>query len=116
MIYVIAAIAMAIRIAIGLVVLGIAVNALVDCLRTSAADFTRADKRSKNFWGLLTAAGTLVSALYLLSAFTFGDTGFGSGLIFELAAAIIAGVYLADVRPAVSQYRNWGKKTPGNSW
>lgn len=81
--------------ALSLVAAVIAVVALVDAIRRPAVNFVREGKRTKPFWMALTAAATLVCGLTALS-------GNGSGGIFQLVAACIACVYLADVKPAVS--------------
>lgn len=86
--------------------------AVFDCLRRSATQFERAWKRTKNFWLALTGGAAVVTALSALfatmSLVRAGYPGTGS-LILMLIAATIAGVYLADVRPAVSgESRNPG--------
>lgn len=87
--------------AAGVVVAVLSVMALVDCLRRPADNFRAMGKLSKGAWLGMTAAATVVSVLSIVTAS-------GSSL-FTLAAAVVAGVYLADVRPAVS-----GKS--GYSW
>lgn len=68
--------------------------ALVDCLRRPTANFSALGKLSKGAWsGILTAA-TLITVVGVV--WSFGTS------LFTLAAAVAAGVYLADVRPAVS--------------
>lgn len=68
--------------------------ALIDCLRRPQANFAALGKLTKGAWsGILTAA-TLITV-----AGVFWSTGTS---LLTLAAAVVAGVYLADVRPAVS--------------
>lgn len=90
--------------AVGLVAFGLALWSLVDAATRPATAFTSAGKRTKTFWLVLTGVAT---------ALTF--VGFGGGLsFFTLGAAIIAGIYLADVRPAVQPYsRRRGRGGPG---
>ena len=84
---------------LGLVILVLAVWALVDCLRHKESRFTQEGKRTKGFWTGLTAASVAVAVL---------STLFGSSLgLFQLLAACIACVYLADVKPAVSGKGGW---------
>ena len=47
---------------LGLVALGVQLWALVDCLRTKAANFERAYKKTKGFWTGITVAATVVGA------------------------------------------------------
>ncbi|WP_324290654.1 DUF2516 family protein [Arthrobacter sp. H14-L1] len=97
---------------LGLLALALSLWALADCLRTKPSDFERMDKRTKGFWVGITLAATVVSALFVLTPVL------GFFLIFELAATTGAGVYLADVRPAVSDARRGGKRNRGpyGSW
>ncbi len=82
------------------VVAVICVWALVDCLRRPAANFTAMGKLSKPAWLGITGVATIVSVV--------GVVFLSPSSFFMIAAAVGAGVYLADVKPAVS-----GK---GNSW
>lgn len=98
--------------AITLVVAVLALIAVLDCVRRPAVQFERAWKRTKPFWLALTggaAVVTVFSAVFsTLSLVRLGVPGTGS-LLLMLIAATIAGVYLADVRPAVSgQSKNPG--------
>lgn len=72
--------------------------ALVDCLTQKRAAFPAADKLTKPAWvAILFIAGALGSYLgqpYAPSA-VLG--------IFSLVSVVAAGVYLADVRPAVRE-------------
>ena len=81
-----------IDIALALVVAGLAVWAFVDCLTKAPVQFQRAFKRTKGFWLALTGGAALFSLLGVLGAGFF---------LFALISATAAGVYLADVRPAV---------------
>jgi len=91
--------------AITLVVAALSLMAVLDCVRRSAPQFERAWKRTKTFWLALTAGAAVVSVLSAvfstLALFSNGFPGQGS-LILMLIAATISGVYLADVKPAVS--------------
>ena len=67
--------------------------ALLTALQATDYAFTSAGKRTKGFWVAVTAGCTVVSALILLTPF--------NSLLFQLIVAVAAGVFMADVRPAV---------------
>lgn len=90
--------------ALGLVALGIEVWALSDCVRRPGTAFEAAFKRTKGFWLALTGGALVVGVLSVLSS----RGGFN---LFQLVAIIAACVYLADVKPAISQTSGRG----GNS-
>jgi len=99
--------------AITLVVAVLALLAALDCVRRSAVQFERAWKRTKTFWLALTGGAAVVSVFSAvfstLQLVSFGVPRSGS-LILMLVAATIAGVYFADVRPAVAgESRNPGR-------
>ena len=64
--------------------------ALVDCTTRKGPAFPAAGKLTKPTWMLMTGVAALVSLL----------PGVG---ILAMVAAVVAGVYLADVRPAVRE-------------
>lgn len=76
---------------VGVAVFAMMVWALVDCARTRADAFPAAGKRTKQFWLLLTGGATLIGFIFLTHPFN----------IFNLVAVVAAGVYHADVKPAV---------------
>ncbi len=72
--------------------------ALVDCLTRKAAAFPAADKLTKPAWTMI----LLIAGF--LGSFFGRPTGPGTVLgIFSLVSAVVAAVYLADVRPAVRE-------------
>ena len=91
--------------AITVVVAVLALLAALDCVRRSPVQFERAWKRTKSFWLALTGGAAAPAAqgddLISMALLAVGVPGTGS-LILMLISATIAGVYLADVRPAVS--------------
>lgn len=94
-----------------LAVLGMSLWALVDVLRRPADAFPYADKRTKGFWGAIMALAVLLAFISL----PLPPAG-GMGLIlFTLLSAVAAGIYLADVRPAVRHYRHRGQGG-GSRW
>ncbi len=74
---------------LGLAVLAVCVFALVDAVRRPAGAFAAAGKLTKTKWVAILAVASLIS---------FAGLG-GLGLI--VISLVAAGVYLADVRPAL---------------
>lgn len=77
--------------------LAIEVFAFVHALRTRADAFVAAGKRTKNFWLAITGVAALLGFVSL------GNLG-----IFTILGVVAAGVYLADVRPAVETVQGRG--------
>jgi hypothetical protein len=71
--------------------------ALLDCLTRKAAAFPAADKLTKPAWSAILLISGLLGTL-LGPPSTSGVVG-----VFSLISAIVAAVYLADVRPAVRE-------------
>lgn len=91
----------------GFVALGIQLWAMIDCLLAKPTEFERADKRNKNFWVAITVAAAFVGVLNLLTR------GLGFFFILDVVACVAAGVYLADVRPALRGIRRGGGRPMG---
>lgn len=89
-----------------LTALGLAVEvwALIACLRHPAPNYPRAGKRSKRFWLLILLAASLVGFLCV----PLSPAGGVLPIWLGLGAAAAAGVYLADVEPALRQLRGRG--------
>ena len=87
--------------------LGVEVLALVDCVRRRADAFTAAGKRTKPFWLLVTGVAVLLGFVALQSVGLLG-----------IIAIVAAGVYLADVKPALDQVmgRGQGNQGPYGPW
>ncbi len=88
---------------LSLAALGVEIYALVDCARRRADAFTAAGKRTKGFWLGITMVATLLG---------FVSVG-GLGGILAIVAVIAAGVYLADVKPALDQVMGKGRSSEG---
>lgn len=82
-----------VAIVLGVALFAMQLFALVDCVRQRADAFTAAGKLSKPAWLALTGVAALIGFLVILSPIS----------IFEIVAVVAAGVYLADVRPALQQ-------------
>jgi len=78
--------------------LGVEVYAFVDCVRRRADAFVAAGKRTKQFWLLVTGLAVVLGFVSLRSI------GF-----LAIVAIIAAGVYLADVKPALDQVMGRGR-------
>ncbi|MBO0596379.1 DUF2516 family protein [Nesterenkonia sp. E16_7] len=83
------------HLAFALVCLGLAIVALVKCIPKNAQRFDIAFKRTKGFWLGMTGGAVVLALLGAAGAGPFG-------LIFPVAAACMAMVYLTDVNPEVS--------------
>ncbi|MFW5473736.1 DUF2516 family protein [Knoellia sp. CPCC 206450] len=77
--------------------LAIEVFAFIHALRTRPDAFVAAGKRTKNFWLAVTGVAALLGFVSL------GNLG-----IFTILGVVAAGVYLADVRPAVETVQGRG--------
>lgn len=77
---------------LGLLALGAEVFALLHAVRQRPDAFTATGKQSKNFWIAALAIATLMGVAAL------GGIGF-----LAIIGIVIAGVYLADVRPAIDE-------------
>ncbi|MGX6397179.1 DUF2516 family protein [Rothia kristinae] len=90
-----------INLALALLLVVLAIYAFVTAVSAQPSAFEVMGKRTKGFWLALTGGSLLVA---LLSAWTsFG--GGSSSLFLQLVAAVIIGVYLADVKPEVAPRR-----------
>ncbi|UNX54519.1 DUF2516 family protein [Georgenia sp. TF02-10] len=97
--------------ALALVMLGLELWALVDAARRPAGAFTTAGKRTKTFWLVLLGVAAVIGFVAIPPPLGIGLMG---GFL-QLLAVVPAGVYLADVRPAV---RGYGRRRPprGGGW
>jgi Protein of unknown function (DUF2516) len=78
-----------------LVLLGVKVFALVNCLTYSAESYTAANKLTKPAWAIILGLGLAVQILL----------GGGPIGLLNIVFTIAAFVYLADVRPALAGLR-----------
>ncbi len=86
------------QVVIGVGVLAMMLWALLDCARTRPDAFVAAGKRTKTFWLLLTGVATAVGFIFVFSPFN----------LFNVIAIVAAGVYHADVRPALKAVQGRG--------
>jgi hypothetical protein len=101
--------------ALALVMFAIEVWALIDAATRPAPAFLTAEKRTKRFWVAVTAAAAAIGFVAIPPPLGIGL--FGGFLQF--VAVVPAGVYLADVRPAVRGYGGGSRRRPprsGGGW
>ncbi len=79
--------------ALGLIAFAMQVFALVDALRHRPDAFIAASKRTKQFWVIVLAVAVALGFVSITNPLN----------IFSLLAVVGAGIYLADVRPALRQ-------------
>lgn len=89
------------QVVVGVAVFAMMLWALIDCARTRADAFVAASKRTKQFWLLFTGGAALIGFIFMFNPFS----------IFNVIAVVAAGVYLADVRPAVKSVQGRGGST-----
>ncbi|MBB2892796.1 DUF2516 family protein [Flexivirga oryzae] len=78
---------------LGVVLFAMQLFALVDCLRQRTDAFPAAGKRTKSLWLAITGVAAALGLLSITAPLN----------MFEIIAVVGAGVYLADVRPALQQ-------------
>jgi hypothetical protein len=92
--------------------LGMQSFALVDALRQRPAVFAAAGKLTKQIWTAILALAVVFGVLSLpVGPFSLGPLNF-----LNLAAVVAAGVYLADVRPALRRIAGGGSSGPYGRW
>jgi hypothetical protein len=92
---------------LGLAALGLEAWAFVDALRRRPDAFVAADKRTKGFW--LAVTGVALAVGFVTFTSIVGMLG--------LLAVIAAGVYLADVKPALDRVMGKGRRDgPYGPW
>ena len=89
--------------AFGLGSLGLSLFGLIDALRNRPDAFTAAGKRTKNFWLVVLGVAVALSFYSVLSPFSLP----------WILAVVGAGVYAADVRPALRKVMGRGSSGDG---
>ena len=83
---------------LGLLAFAMQVFALVDAVRNRPDAFVAAGKRTKQFWLIVLGVAAALGFVSILNPLN----------IFSLLAVVGAGIYLADVRPALRQVSGGG--------
>ncbi|GAB3244720.1 DUF2516 family protein [Kineosporia babensis] len=91
---------------IGVLALGVMAFALVDALRQRTDAFTAAGKLTKPIWLAILGVATAIGVIFVGYPFN----------VFNLIAFVAAGVYLADVRPAIKSITGGGNSGPYGRW
>ena len=91
---------------IGVLAVGMQAYALVDALRQRTDAFTAAGKLTKTIWLAILGVATAIGVIFLQNPFS----------VFNLIAFVAAGVYLADVRPAIKSITGGGNSGPYGRW
>ena len=104
----IALIQMWIFLLLAVALLAVEVWALINALRFRADAYVAAGKRTKVFWCVLTGVSVLLGFLSLPY-----PVGRGGSMLFMIAGVVIAGIFLADVLPALKRVMG---RAAGNRW
>jgi hypothetical protein len=95
--------------------MGADIFAFVDALRQKPQAFTAAGKLTKQLWLLISGVAAAVGFIFFVVQLNTP----GSLAVFNfvnLIALVAAGVYLADVRPAVRSISGGGNSGPYGGW
>ncbi|GAA4596034.1 DUF2516 family protein [Planotetraspora phitsanulokensis] len=88
--------------------------ALIHAIRIPKGAFPAAGKQTKPLWLVILGLAALFT---FAAAVNWRGAGLGLPNIFTIAAVIAAGIYLADVKPAVNGYRRGGgNQGPYGPW
>ncbi|MGY5765576.1 DUF2516 family protein [Brachybacterium sp. DNPG3] len=93
---------------LAVILFAVEVWAFVNALRFRPDAYVAASKRTKTFWAVLTGVAMLLGFLSLPY-----PIGGGSTRLLMLIGIVIAGVFLADVLPALKQVMG---RASGNRW
>lgn len=92
---------------LGLAALALEVFAFVDAIRHRPDAYVAAGKRTKQFWTIVTGVSALVGFVFMFSPLN----------LLGILAVVGAGIYLADVRPALRQVSGRGSaQGPYGPW
>ncbi|GHE30657.1 hypothetical protein GCM10017673_36690 [Streptosporangium violaceochromogenes] len=98
---------------LSIIAFGMSAWALFHSIRTPARAFAITGKQTKKLWLIILSLATLFS---FASAVGYFGLGLGQLNFFAIAAVIAAGIYLADVKPAVSEVGKGGNQGPYGPW
>ena len=96
-----------VQLALGVAAFAFTLFALVDAVRQRPDAYTAAGKQTKNLWLLLLGIAAAVGFVSVYNPLN----------MFDLIAVVVAGVYMADVRPAVRGMTGGsGRSGPYGPW
>lgn len=104
----VALIQMWIFLVLAVALLAVELWAFVNAVRFRPDAYVAASKRSKVFWCVLTGVAVLLGFLSLPY-----PVGGGSSMLFMIGGVVIAGIFLADVLPALKRVMG---RAQGNRW
>ncbi|MCT9934782.1 DUF2516 family protein [Planotetraspora sp. A-T 1434] len=87
--------------------------ALIHAVRIPSRAFPAAGKQTKQLWLIILGLATLFT---FAAAVNYMGIGMGLPSFFTIVAVIASGIYLADVKPAVNEYRGGGNQGPYGPW
>lgn len=94
---------------LALALLAVEVWAFANAIRFRPDAYVAAGKRTKTFWCVLTGVAMLLGFLSLPYPIGSG----GASMLFMIIAIVIAGIFLADVIPALKSVM---RRAQGNRW
>ncbi|MFF4417558.1 DUF2516 family protein [Streptosporangium sp. NPDC001559] len=98
---------------LSIIAFGMSAWALFHATRTPVRAFAVTGKQSKRFWLIVLGLAALFS---FASAVGYFGIGLGQLNIFAIASVVASGIYLADVKPAVSEIGKGGNQGPYGPW
>ncbi|MEV7005326.1 DUF2516 family protein [Streptosporangium sp. NPDC051022] len=98
---------------LSVIAFGMSAWALIHSARTPARAFAVTGKQTKKLWLIILSLATLFS---FASAVGYFGGGLGQLNFLTIAAVVAAGIYLADVKPAVSEVGKGGNHGPYGPW
>lgn len=94
---------------LALALFAVEIWAFVNAIRFRADAYVAASKRTKTFWGVLTGVAMLLGFLSL----PYPIGGGGPSMLLMIGGIVIAGIFLADVLPALRQVM---RRAQGHRW
>lgn len=88
--------------------------AFIDAIRRPAAAFPAVGKLTKPLWLIILGVASVIGLG--TAAYGLGGGGFALIGILPIAAFVAGAVYLADVRPKVSEFRRGSSSGPYGPW
>ncbi|GII93359.1 DUF2516 family protein [Sinosporangium siamense] len=93
---------------------GMSAFALIHAIRTPARAFAVTGKQTKRLWLIILSLASVFSFMSAVGYFGLG--GLSQLNLFVIASVIASGIYMADVRPAVSEVGKNGNSGPYGPW